>query len=219
MTPLDTLPAQLYLLAYDPGRQRLSCRSQLGYVLRAAVLAELQLRGLLTDRGGKPVATSGTAAAGLDPLHQRVLAELAHSKPRRWTHWVNKNATTTRRAVEDALASDGTVRITRGRRLGLLPVSRISLTDPRVRTEVEAVLRETVRGCRPAARVAPRAAALVALAAAGDLRIVLPRSMRRAHKERIKDLSTLAGAPVAALRQTLAEIANSGGYVAAAGAF
>jgi hypothetical protein len=219
MTPPGTLPAQLYLLACDPGRQRLSGRSQLGYVLRAAVLAELQLRGLLTDRGGKPVVTTGPAAAGLDPLHQRVLAELANSKPRRWTHWVSKNATSTRRAVEDALVSAGALRITRARRLGLLPVSRISLTDPRVRTGIETVLRETVLGCEPVARVAPKAAALVALAAAGDLRTALPHSMRRACKQRIKDLSTAAGAPAAALRHALAEIANSGGYVAAAGPF
>jgi hypothetical protein len=35
-------PPRLYLLAYDKRRQRLAARTQLGYVLRAAALADLE---------------------------------------------------------------------------------------------------------------------------------------------------------------------------------
>ena len=55
----DSLPAQLFLLAVDPQRRRLVSRTEMGYVLRAAALVELQLAGRLVDDGGRPSAPAG----------------------------------------------------------------------------------------------------------------------------------------------------------------
>ncbi len=41
----ESLPARLYLLAYDRRRQRLTARPQLGFLLRAAAMADLELGG------------------------------------------------------------------------------------------------------------------------------------------------------------------------------
>ena len=69
----DSLAAQLFLLAYDTKRQRLVSRSELGYALRAAALADLVLRGSLVDDGGKPV--PGSPAPGADPVLDPVLLD------------------------------------------------------------------------------------------------------------------------------------------------
>jgi hypothetical protein len=41
----ESLPARVYLLAYDRRRQRLTARPQLGFLLRAAAMADLELGG------------------------------------------------------------------------------------------------------------------------------------------------------------------------------
>ena len=46
----ESLPAQLYLLAYDPRRERLTARTQLGYLMRAAALTDLRLGGHIADQ-------------------------------------------------------------------------------------------------------------------------------------------------------------------------
>jgi Golgi phosphoprotein 3 (GPP34) len=76
----ESLPARLYLLAYDRRRQRLTARTQLGYVLRAAALADLELRGNLTDQDGKARVAGDRVVA--DPVLDAVLQEIAGSRPR-----------------------------------------------------------------------------------------------------------------------------------------
>ncbi|MFL6056949.1 MAG: GPP34 family phosphoprotein, partial [Actinoallomurus sp.] len=48
-----SLPARLYLLAYDLDKERMTSRTQLGLVLRAAALADLYLDRRLADEDGK----------------------------------------------------------------------------------------------------------------------------------------------------------------------
>ena len=48
----ESLPARLYLLAYDTEKNRMTAGSQLGLVLRAAALADLYLTERLTDEAG-----------------------------------------------------------------------------------------------------------------------------------------------------------------------
>ncbi len=88
--PPDSLAAQLFLLAVDPGRRRLTGRGELGYVLRAAALVELQLSGHLVDDGGRPSASGGPPVP--DPLLDAVLRQVAADPRRRWRYWVRKDA-------------------------------------------------------------------------------------------------------------------------------
>jgi hypothetical protein len=41
----ESLPGQLYLLAYDPRKERLTARTQLGYLMRAAAQARSSAAG------------------------------------------------------------------------------------------------------------------------------------------------------------------------------
>jgi hypothetical protein len=75
----DSLPEQLYLLSYRPERGRFGHVPELGLALRAAALADLLRRGLLSDVGGK-VRTDGTPPARLDPLLSGT-ARLARCRP------------------------------------------------------------------------------------------------------------------------------------------
>ncbi|MER7276619.1 GPP34 family phosphoprotein [Dactylosporangium sp. NPDC000244] len=75
--------------------------------------------------------------------------------------------------------------------LGLFPTTRVTIRDPRARTElldrVGTALHEPIGGIDPAD------AALVAILAAGDLRLVLDRKTGRAGKARIQELTRLSG--------------------------
>jgi hypothetical protein len=61
MTLPESLPARLYLLAYDTEKNRVTAQSQLGLVLRGAALADLYLTGRVTDENGKARAAGGVA--------------------------------------------------------------------------------------------------------------------------------------------------------------
>jgi hypothetical protein len=75
----ESLPGQLYLLAYDPRKERLTARTQLGYLMRAAALTELRLRGHIADEGRKVRVTNPGGVA--DPVLGAVLREVADSRP------------------------------------------------------------------------------------------------------------------------------------------
>ncbi|MFB4295530.1 GPP34 family phosphoprotein [Actinomadura sp. NTSP31] len=208
----DTLPARMYLLAYDLRKEKLTVRGQeLGYVLRAAALTELFLDGRLEDRRGRPV--PGTP--GEDPYG--VLAQISASRPRSWQHWVRKDGRAFARTVRDELVRDGWIRVRGRRRLGLFPYEEVTVRDPRVVKDLWGGASSALRG-RPVAHVNSYDAAAVALAAAGELKSVLPGPERRRHKQRIKELTARSGpAPVAARkvlrsqRAAMASGAASGG--------
>ncbi|MDL4820751.1 GOLPH3/VPS74 family protein [Actinomadura opuntiae] len=193
----DTLPARMYLLAYDLRKQRLTTRgSQLGYVLRAAALTELFLDGRLEDRRGRPV--PGTP--GEDPYG--VLAQISASRPRSWQHWVRKGGRALVRTVRDELVRDGWIRVRGRRMLGLFPYQEVTVRDPRVVKELWGGASSALRG-RPVAHVNSYDAAAVALAAAGELKAVLPGSERRRHKRRIAELTARSGPAAPAVRKVI----------------
>jgi len=199
----ESLPAQLYLLAYDPRKERLTARTQLGYLMRAAALTELRLGGHIADEGRRVrVANPGGVA---DPVLAGVLREVADSRPRSWTSWVRRGDRRTRRAVRDQLATGGWIRVEPRRVLGIFPTTRITIRDPLVIARLTDRLGAALRGSDPE----PRAAALVALAAAGELRTVLPRAKAREYKRRIADLSERTGPAVPALRRVIQQLRTS----------
>ncbi|QKG20529.1 GOLPH3/VPS74 family protein [Actinomadura verrucosospora] len=193
----ETLPARMYLLAYDLRKQRMTARgAQLGYVLRAAALTELFLDGRLEERRGRPA--PGTP--GDDPYG--LLARIAASRPRSWQYWVRKDARPIVRAVRDELERGGWIRV-RGRRvLGLFPADEVTVKDPRVVKQLWGGASSALRG-RPVAHVNSYDAAAVALAAAGELKSVLPGPDRRRHRRRIAELTARSGPAAPAVRKVI----------------
>jgi Golgi phosphoprotein 3 (GPP34) len=204
----ESLPARLYLLAYDKRRRRLTARTQLGYALRAAALADLELRGNLADEGGK-VRVADDRPVG-DPVLDAVLQEIAGSRPRGWGHWVRAGQRAIKRAVQDQLDAGRWIRVAPRRVLGLFPAATITLRDPRALSRLTLIAARTLHGGRPAERVDRRDAALVALAAAGELP-VLPRRQRRAQRHRITRLTERSGSAAPALHKVVQLVKGSAG--------
>ncbi|WP_242906910.1 GOLPH3/VPS74 family protein [Actinomadura terrae] len=193
----DTLPARMFLLAYDLRKERMTMGGhRLGYVLRAAALTELFLDGRLGEERGRPV--PGTP--GDDPYG--VLARISASRPRSWQHWIRKDSRAMVRAVRDELVRERWIRVTRERAFGLFPRDRVSVRDPRVVKTLWGGASSALRG-RPVAHVNSYDAAALALAAAGEMTSVLPRSDRRRHKRRIEELTARTGPAVPAVRKVL----------------
>lgn len=193
----ETLPARMYLLAFDLRRRKMTARgSRLGYVLRAAALTELFLDGRLEEERGRPV--PGTP--GPDPYG--LLGRIGASRPRSWQYWVRKDGRALVRTVRDELVRGGWIRVREGRVLGLFPHEEITVKDPRVVKQLWGGASSALRG-RPVAHVNSYDAAAVALAAAGELKSVLPGPERRRHKQRIKELTARSGPAAPAVRKVI----------------
>lgn len=193
----ESLPARMYLLAYDLRRQRMSSGgARLGYVLRAAALTELYLDGRLGEERRRPV--PGTP--GDDPYG--VLAQIAASRPRSWQHWVRKDARAVEAAVRDELVRGGWIRVHSRRALGVFPRREVAVKDPRVVKSLWGGASSALRG-RPVAHVNSYDAAAVALAAAGGLTTVLPRRDRRRHRRRIAELTARTGPAAPAVTKVI----------------
>lgn len=203
----ESLPARMYLLAYDTDRDRMTSRSQLGLVLRAAALAELYLTERLTDDGGK--ARAGDDRPTGDPLLDEMLQQIAAHRPRSWHRWIGRQEHGTIRTVRDQLEAGHWVKV---ERRAILP-DRVELRDRRAVKQYADEVRAALR--RPAARTEPRTAAVLALAARGEVKTVLSRRDRREHGRRLDELAVYTGPVADALRKALrskrAAAATAGG--------
>ena len=204
MEPPPSLPARLYLLVYDLEKKRMARYSHLGNLLCAAALTDLFLDGRIADAGGRArPADAPDRAAVADPVLADLLERVTASRPRTWKHWVGKGSRSTKPAVRDQLEADRLIRVERRRLLGVIPADRVTVPDTRVVRQLARQAGQALSGATPLTRVEPRDAALVALAAAGELGTVANRRMRREHKDRISKLSLIAGPAVPALRAVL----------------
>jgi hypothetical protein len=167
MTLPESLPARLYLLAYDTKKNRVTARSQLGLVLRAAALADLYLAGRVTDENGKVRSWRGW---------------IAHGQP----------------AVRTVRAQLEAGRIIRVKHRMILP-DRVELLDRTAVARYGGELRAELR--RPVSRIEPRAAAVLALAARGEIATVISRSERREHRQYLDELAVYTGPIADALRK------------------
>jgi hypothetical protein len=203
-----SLPARVYLTAYDAQRKKLTRTSRLHHLVRTAALEELMLRGLVADVDGRVVA-AGRETAG-DPVLDEVLAMIrASAKPRNWKHWVRKQGGRTRTAVRDQLAAERVVRVERRRILGLVPHDSVTVRDARGPKALQATAARALTGATPTTHLDPRDVALAAIAALGELDTVCKGSVRRENRDRIKELVALSGPAVPALKKVLSDEASA----------
>jgi hypothetical protein len=204
----ESLPTLMYLLAFDADKNRLTARSQLGLVLRAAALAELYLTERLTDTHGRAEAASGARPTG-DPVLDDLMAQIAAHRPRAWHRWIGRQERATVRAVREQLEADRHLKI---ERRTLLP----DRVEPRDRRAVKQYA-ETVRGAlrRSPARTDPRTAAVLALAARGEVRTLVSRRECREYGRKLDELAVYTGPVADALRKAVrmkrAAAASAGG--------
>jgi hypothetical protein len=83
----------------------------------------------------------------------------------------------------------------------LFPTTKVTIRDPRVRKELLGRVNGALKN--PIGRIDPADAALVAIVAAGDLKLVLARQAKRANKRRIQELTELSGPIGPALRKSI----------------
>lgn len=194
-----SLPAQLYLLAYDPRKRRLVQNMGFPYLIRAAALTDLLLSGRIAEEGGKPRAVPDAPPVD-DPVLAGLLEKIAASKPKSWQRWVHQDTRATLKAVRDELEAKRWIKVELRRPFLVFRRTVIHVRDPRVVTRLNAKVRTALSV--PLARVDDRDAALVALAAAGD-HPALSRREKRTHKARIAALSERSGPVGTALRKIL----------------
>lgn len=192
----ESLPARMYLLAYDTGKNRLTARSQLGLVTRAAALTELYLAGQVADEGGRARPAGDRGPTG-DPLLDSLSEQIAAHRPRPWHRWIGRGERFAVRAVRDRLEAERHIAV---ERRTILP----DRVEPRDRHAVKAYADE-VRAAlrRPASRTDPRTAAILALADRGEVRTVVTRRDRREHRRRLDELAVHTGPIADALRKAL----------------
>jgi hypothetical protein len=108
-----SLQGKLYLLGIDLDNERVPDRKKLGYVLRAAALINLGLRGNVADVDGKVQVTNDEGIG--DSVLNLVLGVIAMGRDRKWKHWVRHNDRDTLNSVENQLMSAGRSRCTSAR--------------------------------------------------------------------------------------------------------
>ncbi|MEV5413689.1 GPP34 family phosphoprotein [Thermopolyspora sp. NPDC052614] len=196
----ETLPAQLYLLAYDQDKHRLAGGMYFRYLLRAAALTELLFSGRIADESGK-VRPVEHARPLDDPVLAQVLQQISESKPRSWQHWIRTHGKATAKAVRDELEAGRWIKVELQRPFLIFSRTVIHVRDPRVVKRLAAEVSAALSA--PLTRVEDREAALVALAATAELKTVFPRKRRRTHKDRIAALQERGGPAAPALRKVI----------------
>ncbi|MFJ6706121.1 MULTISPECIES: GPP34 family phosphoprotein [unclassified Streptomyces] len=187
----DALPYRMYLLAHDASARGPYDRRRTGFLVRAAVLVELALRGHLVPDDDGAVRRAAEAAPTGDPVLDEVLREAA-GRPHGWKTLVRRHRERTLRAVEDRLAALGPVSV--DQRAGPFARRRVTVSDPAAVRALTARAAAVLHATGPAAEVDAADAALVVLSAAGHVPSVAPRRDTRAHRARIDALTGRLGA-------------------------
>lgn len=196
MTLPESLPARLYLLAYDTEKNRLTSRTQLGLVLRAAALTDLYLAGRVTDDNGRARASGDRRFTG-DPLLDELQEQIAEHRPRAWHRWIARDERGALRTVRAQLEA---ARLIKVEPRVILP-DRVELRDRREVKRYAEHLRAELR--RPAARTEPRTAAVLALAARGEVKTLISRRDRRENRRKLDELAVYTGPIADALRKAV----------------
>ncbi|GAA5064491.1 GPP34 family phosphoprotein [Nocardia callitridis] len=197
----DSLPTKALLLAYRTDTSRVRDRRRVGYLVRAAALAELLARGLVRDVGGRVEAVANGASTG-EPLLDDTLTNIRAAAPRTWRHWVGKRPVAALGLVEAALIAEG-VLVSVPMRVIPLPHKVVGARAGARLARTHAAVDAVVRARRDRGPVDSDDAVLAALAAAARLRHVLSRKDRRRHRARLDLVAAQARPVVSALESTV----------------
>ncbi|MEU4895992.1 GPP34 family phosphoprotein [Streptomyces sp. NPDC044780] len=198
-----SLAASLYLLSYDPETGR-PTGAHTALLVRAAALTELVQRGLLTDSDGSPCPVADALTG--DQVLDRLLELIGESRPRSWQVWVGHHPRLTEHAVRDQMVAAGYVRQKGRRVLGLFPAKEYVLERPEQAAGMRDDAVRALHGGQPAADVSERDAALVTLAAAGELRTVVTATDAKVRKDRILELGERCGGMGPVLEKAIAQV-------------
>ncbi|MEV5533802.1 GOLPH3/VPS74 family protein [Streptomyces prunicolor] len=176
----DDLACLMYLLAHDDAAEGPYDRSRTRLLVRAAALIDLASRGRLAEDGGGRVTVSDPRPTG-DPVLDGVLRDAAAGHG--WKHLVRRHRKRTLTQVEDRLAAAGVLSV----RAPRIPFGtrRVTVTDRAVPAVLRARVSEALHGDRPVRELPAADAALLALAAAGGVRSVVPRRDHKTFRARI----------------------------------
>ncbi|MGN9786522.1 GPP34 family phosphoprotein [Nonomuraea sp. ZG12] len=208
----ESLTRSTFLLAFDPRKEKLTQRDMLGYLLRAAALAELLLAGNLADESGKARARTAPAAEP-GSLPAVVWEQISSSPPRSWRRWVQKDHGKAVRVVRDELAGARLISVER-RRILLFPVERITPRKAYLSRRLAERVGRAIRGGQPVGHLDEDVRVLAALATAARLKTVVPSwRERRLLRDRIQQLSAPIEPIATALRKSVeaATAASAGG--------
>ena len=200
-----SLPARLCLLARDAARPAATGTAHRPDLVRAGALVELAQRGLLIDEDGIATPVDLDASAG-DAVLDGLLELVRESCPHPWRTWVTLRARVTLDAVREQLVAEGYLRAGKRRFLGVFPSVEHGLERVAVVDALHEEARQVLLGPLPAARVSERDAAVVALAAAAELRTLLPGKDSGPCEQRVEELTERAGTASPALRKAVGEI-------------
>ncbi|MFF0089519.1 GPP34 family phosphoprotein [Streptomyces canus] len=198
-----SLPAHLYLLAWDTSKSDVTGATQIPQLVRAGALTELAQRGLLLDDDGIATPVDMDASTG-DAVLDGLLELVRESRPHRWRSWVSLHTRITLDAVREQLAAGGWLRARKRRALGLFPTVEYDLARPAAVEALQEEARGILRGPVPAVDISDRDAAVVALAAAAGLRTLLPR--KESPGTRVEELIERSGQAAPALRKVVHEL-------------
>lgn len=200
-----SLPARLYLLAWDTRSTEVTGATRLPHLVRAGALTELAQRGLLVDDDGIATPADLDSLTG-DPVLDGLLELVRESRPHRWHTWVSLHARVTFEAVREQLTAEGYLRAEKKRVLGVFPSVEHVLAQVAVAEALQAQARQILEGPVPLTEVSDHDATAVALAAAAELRTVLPDTDRNRHHARVETLTERSEAATPALRKLLTEL-------------
>ncbi|GAA1723576.1 GPP34 family phosphoprotein [Nonomuraea bangladeshensis] len=200
MKQSESLTRSAFLLAFDLRKDRLTERGALGYLLRAAALAELLLAGNLADESGKarPLTAPAVEPGSLPAV---VWEQIANSPPRSWRRWVQKDHGKAVGVVRDELAAARLISVER-RRVLLFRVERITPRKAYVSRRLIERVGGAIRGGRPVGRLDDDVRVLAALATAARLSTVVA-SRRETRLDRIQQLSAPVEPIATALRKSV----------------
>ncbi|MEV1080956.1 GPP34 family phosphoprotein [Streptomyces sp. NPDC050211] len=210
-----SLPARLYLLAWDTTTNEVTGAAHLHHVVRAGALTELAQRGLLIDADAIATPVDMDSLTG-DAVLDGLLELVRESRPHRWRTWVTLHARVTLDAVQAKLAADGYLRVTKKRILGVFPTVEYGVDCTAIVEALREEARQILEGPLPVTEIADRDAAVVTLAAAGRMRTLVPPKELGRHEERVAALTERSGAAAPGLRSVIREV--RAGVVAAVAA-
>jgi hypothetical protein len=209
LTANQSLPASLYLLAYNTRKNELAKKAWLDYLIRGAVLCELIIGGYLVEESRRPRAAANGQGARkpADPMLSWVLDELRGDPGLTWRRLLRQDAAQSLAAIEQRLAQQRLISAGPGGSV----TGRVTATDPAAIESMQESVRAALTGQVDPAALAARDAALAALAAVVPLPTVISRREARQNAAALAALGDRAAEQTPALRSLIAQMRRTRG--------